>query len=148
MRGKEAKPLVSGYTWKGTAGVCPSIMGAFINIGTNELIYIPVPGLIGPDQFTYTITDGRGGSASAEIFVDVRADNYISGNMLPLMTIPGGFRVGFAGIPGRTYALQRAPAVTGPWATVATLTVGSTGVMYFDDTNAPPAIAFYRTVYP
>jgi hypothetical protein len=68
--------------------------------------------------------------------------------MFPLTSIPGGYQVTFAGIPGRTYSLQRAPAVNGPWTTIASVTVGPNGIGTFADTNSPPVSAFYRTTYP
>ena len=82
------------------------------------------------------------------MLAQVRSTNDISGNMFAPTTIAGGFHVSFAGIPGRTYTLQRAPSVSGPWTTLTTITVGPSGIASYDDTNAPPVSAFYRTVYP
>ena len=69
-------------------------------------------------------------------------------SMLPPVVIPAGFRVGFAGIPGRTYTLQRAESPSGPWATLSAVIVGPDGTGRFDDTNAPATSAYYRTMYP
>jgi hypothetical protein len=68
--------------------------------------------------------------------------------MLPPVYIPGAVQIRFAGIVGRTYSVQRAPAVTGPWTTIGTATVGPTGIASFNDDNPPPDSAFYRTAYP
>lgn len=43
-----------------------------------------------------------------------------------------------------TYRLERAPSVSGPWTTNATLTAQTTGPIEFHDTNAPSGQAFYR----
>jgi hypothetical protein len=39
--------------------------------GGGTIRYIPSPGYFGTDAFTYTITDGQGGSASATVTIDV-----------------------------------------------------------------------------
>jgi hypothetical protein len=121
--------------------------GTFVS-GTTDITYTPPNGYIGVDSSTYTVSDGRGGSASALINVQIRSANQLSGNLLPLTQIPGGFRVTFAGIPGYSYTLQRAESINGPWSNVTAVVVGSLGIGIYDDTNSPPPTAFYRTVYP
>jgi Concanavalin A-like lectin/glucanases superfamily/Bacterial Ig domain/Immunoglobulin domain len=125
-----------------------SANGGTVARGLTDVTYTPPPGFIGTDSFTYSVSDGRGGSGSALVIVQVRSANDPSGNLLPLTPIAGGFSVSFAGIPGRPYTLQRAEAVTGPWSNLASVIVGATGIGIFDDTNSPPPTAFYRTVYP
>ena len=117
-------------------------------LGQDQITYTPVAGYVGADSFSYTVSDAIGASASAYVFVQVRATNQISGNMLPLSAISGGYLVSFAGIPGRTYSVQRAPTVTGPWTTIATVTAGTDGIGAIQDTNSLPSTAFYRTTYP
>jgi len=89
-----------------------------------------------------------GGSGSALVLIEVRPNDQISGNMLPVTLVPGGYQVGFFGIPGRTYTLQRAETVTGPWTTLSSVVIGPDGLGIYYDTNSPPSTAFYRTVYP
>jgi hypothetical protein len=71
-----------------------------------------------------------------------------SSNMLPPGYTPGGLLVSFAGIVGRTYSVQRAPAVTGPWVSIGAANVGPTGIGSLQDTNPPLGSAFYRTAFP
>jgi len=125
-----------------------STNGGTVGLSGGQITYSPAPGFIGLDRFTYTVNDGHGGFGSADVNVQVRSGDGQSGNMLPLVTTAGGFQVSFAGIPGRTYTLQRGPAITGPWSTIASVTVDSEGIGTFADTNSPPSSAFYRTVYP
>jgi hypothetical protein len=125
-----------------------STNGGSVVLGPDQITYKPVSGSVGADRFSYSVSDAMGLSASAYVFVQVRATNQISGNMLPLSAISGGYLVSFAGIPGRTYSVQRATTVTGPWVTIATVTVGPDGIGSFQDTNPPEDAAFYRTTYP
>jgi hypothetical protein len=125
-----------------------STNGGTVLRGPTDVSYTPATDFIGSDSFTWTVTDGRGGFASALMLIQVRTTNEISGNMLPLVPVPGGFRVSFAGVPGLTYTLQRAEAVFGPWNTLTAVLVGANGIAVFDDTNSPPPTAYYRTVYP
>jgi hypothetical protein len=60
----------------------------------------------------------------------------------------GGYFIRGSGIAGFSYQVQRAANVTGPWASNATMTATSPGLIEFHDTNAPSGQAFYRTVQP
>jgi uncharacterized repeat protein (TIGR03803 family) len=60
-----------------------------------------------------------------------------------LTMTPEGPRLGFSGAPGRTYEVQRAPIVAGPWDAIATRVAPPNGVVQYTDLAPPPA-AFYR----
>jgi len=124
------------------------LSGGSVVRGATDITYTPPNNFIGSDSFSYSVSDGRGGSGSALVIVQVRSADDMSGNLLPLISITGGFSVSFAGIPGRTYTLQRAESVTGPWTNLISVLVGPNGLGTYDDTNSPPPIAFYRTVFP
>ena len=130
------------------ASVTDSTNGAVVAIAGTDVVYTPVTNFSGLDQFTYTVSDGRGGSATALINVEVYPGSVAGVNMVSIRTVPGGIEFTFAGIPGRTYGIERAPLVTGPWTNIGSAMAGPTGLNTFTDTNAPPGSAFYRTVYP
>jgi hypothetical protein len=67
---------------------------------------------------------------------------------LAIAISPGGVRLGFTGIPGQTYGLERAPLVTGPWGRVATLTASPDGSLVYVDTAPPEGTVFYRSCQP
>jgi hypothetical protein len=74
--------------------------------------------------------------------------NQFSANLLPPSMVPGGaITVNFVGTPAVTYTVQRAPALTGPWAAVGTVTVGQTGMGAYKDPSPPDGQTFYRTVH-
>ena len=125
-----------------------STNGGGLVLGAGAVTYRPPTNYIGADRFTYTVSDGLGGNASAFVLVSVKAGNLASANMLPPAPIPGGFQVGFMGLPGYPYTVQRATNVSGPWLILGTVTTDSTGLGSYTDTNAPPAGAYYRTTYP
>jgi hypothetical protein len=131
-----------------SAVVTPSAASGAVVLGASAVTYTPAADFVGADQFSFTLSDGKGGTASANVLMDVRPSDGPSANMLPLQPSGNGFLVRFAGIPGRTYTLQRATALSGPWSTVASVTAGDDGLASFTDPNPPPGTAFYRTVYP
>ena len=62
--------------------------------------------------------------------------------------VPAGVRLRFTGVPGHTYNIERALAVSGPWSIIATPTAPLNGVIDYLDVNLPVAGAFYRTSAP
>jgi hypothetical protein len=62
--------------------------------------------------------------------------------------IATGVRLRVTGLPGRSYNIERAPAVTGPWSTINTQTAPASGAFEYLDTNPPASAAFYRTSEP
>jgi hypothetical protein len=124
-----------------------STNGGAVTLGASNVTYTPLPGFSGIDRFTYTVSDGQSfGSAQVEILVV--NGTLPSENQVALIPTPNGVLIRFAGIPGRTYQVQRATAVVGPWSTVATLVAPLHGIIQYEDTNPPQPTAFYRTTVP
>jgi len=69
-------------------------------------------------------------------------------NLLPPSKTAHGYLVQFASTPGYSYRVQRATSLTGPWTDIATVVGPADAFIQFEDTNAPPGQAFYRTVTP
>jgi hypothetical protein len=51
--------------------VTPGSMGTTTNSGGGDITYRPNAGLAGADSFTYSISDGRGGAATATVHVTI-----------------------------------------------------------------------------
>ena len=131
-----------------TAVSATSANNGAVTLAAGVVTYSPPAAFTGLDQFSYTISDGRGGSATAQVVVLVVSGSLPGANQVSLTPVGSGYRLRFAGIPGRSYDVQRAPAVDGPWATLATLVAPLHGIIEYLDANPPPGAAFYRTVAP
>ena len=65
-----------------------------------------------------------------------------------LTVFPTQVQVPFTGTIGKTYTVERAPVVTGPFGSIGTATVTGGGTATFTDASPLSAGAFYRVVYP
>ncbi|HWL67502.1 MAG TPA: DUF2341 domain-containing protein [Geminicoccus sp.] len=57
------------------SGIAMPANGTVSIDGLDRLLYTPATGFTGTDQFTYTITDGQGGTATGRVTVQVQASN-------------------------------------------------------------------------
>jgi hypothetical protein len=109
-------------------------------VGDQTVRFSPLDTFLGTNWFDYSLSDGRGGTASGQVTVIV----------WPVTLAPGartaaGFRLRLSGSPGRAYQVERAPAVSGPWNVIAPdLILPSAGFSEVLDTNAPSNQGFYR----
>jgi len=117
------------------------------------LIYQPpaggAPGA--EDVVTYYLTDGLAGPVAGLVqivqFVPTDAG---PPNALAIEADPGPpaeVRVRFQGIAGRSYRVQVAAGVTGPWSDLGTVAAGPDGRAEFTDT-VTSGTSFYRLVEP
>ena len=132
-----------------TAVGSPQVSGASASVAGGFIFYSPAPtnGDI-DDSFTYTVTHTGGASGQGTINLTVPA---VSGVRAAIgnVTSDGAIHLQFDGIPGFSYAVQRAsPNPRGPWATLATITADLYGRFFYDDTAPPPGRAFYRAISP
>ena len=121
-----------------------------ITVSGGWAFYTPATGFTNADWFTYTIEDGRGGSAVATVTVAIKVDNDAGQNLIITDLGDGSFHISGDGMPGRTYRLQYTDTLTpADWQNLAggSVTADSTGVFEFTDT-AGSASRYYRSVYP
>jgi subtilisin-like proprotein convertase family protein len=127
-----------------------STNGGIVTLSTGGITYTPVANFIGTDAFTYTVNDGRGGTASAMVIVQVSSASALTPNITGMtFTAPGTFTMRFAGIPGFTYHIERTGSLSSPnWTDIASMTAPEDGQVVFTDSNAPSGSAYYRTAAP
>jgi hypothetical protein len=123
-----------------------STNGGTVVLNAGVVTYTPRAGFLGSDSFSYTISDGNGGTASASVLVQVDPSPFAA-HMLPPTIVNGGFQLNFSGYPGATYTLQRAESLAGPWTDLGSVTVDGGGNGTLLDSNPPQGNAFYRAVY-
>jgi hypothetical protein len=101
------------------------------------------------DSFTYSVSDGIGGSATGTINVNVAP---AVGSSLSINSISRSgttATINAFGIPGYTYVLQTATNISGPWWPISTNTASTNdGTLFFIDLNATNAQQYYRTAQP
>lgn len=145
-------PLADVATnWSSSSGYTVSLAGVTllttngVTLTTNNTSIFYQAKVTASDQISYTITDGHGGTAPGLINIVINT-NGVSGQTSGSISVSGGVAmVGFAGIPGYTYYVQRTPSLSPTvWSTIATNVAPSNGVFQFVDTNAPGASAFYQ----
>ena len=123
------------------------IAGATITANGASILYVPGAGFTSNnnDSFTYTVSDGFGGSATGNILVEV----YSPAGPAQL-TMPGNgvVNITFFGIPTRTYVVQTTTNLSAPWWPISTNTAGTNGIWLFTDPNATNAQQYYRAAQP
>ncbi|HOK79058.1 MAG TPA: cadherin-like domain-containing protein, partial [Verrucomicrobiota bacterium] len=119
----------------------PSAEGGTVVLENNTVTYTPRLDFLGTDSFTYSITDGRGGFATATVFVTVTAGGPIARR---IQVIDSAVVIHFAGVPGWSYTVERAMDINGPWALIGTAIAPSEGVFTFVDNDPPGPAAYYR----
>ena len=146
LGGKYAPTDVDGDTLV-IASVTQSANGGLVTFSGNNVQYTSAAGYTGLDSFTYTVSDGKGGTATGVVDVTVTAPAVAQS---PTISVgAGSTTVAFWGSPGLTYTIQRAADVSGPWTDLSTVVANPVGtpslgqIQYID--NAPlVGSAFYR----
>ena len=125
-----------------------------IELLTDSIRYTP-PALpfVGADHFQVTYTDAQGGTVTGSVTVTVTAAT--AGVQAAMAANPpkltwlagGGLSVGFHGIPGRLYQIQRSLDLAS-WQTLASTNADATGLISFTDKTPPQPTAYYRLALP
>lgn len=125
-----------------------STNGASVTLGGGQITYTPAGSFTGEDRFTYTLSDGRGGTALGTVTVTVTSTNAPSQNLSSVTPTANGKLVRFYGVPGQNYIVRSADAVDGPWSNLSPpIPAASNGLVEYEDTTQPvPPGRFYRTI--
>jgi hypothetical protein len=116
----------------------PSPQGAAISVGNTQILYTPVND--SDDEFPYTIRDAQGATATGRIAIRVVKPGGLANRV---SAAGSGVVIEFAGLPGKTYDILRAPRLSGPWTSVGQHTAPAGLLFNFQDIS-PFSPAFYR----
>ncbi|MCP5523945.1 MAG: cadherin-like domain-containing protein [Verrucomicrobiales bacterium] len=123
-----------------------SVQGATITVDATDILYTLDND--SRDSFPYTINDGRGGTATGTVTVEVVPAGGIAGTV----SVSGeAATLTFLGIPGFEYDIQRTTRLTSPitWTTLTAaspLSPSADGSFAFTDSPTPEGTAYYRSV--
>jgi autotransporter-associated beta strand protein len=125
------------------AGFSTSTNGITLMSGGGGLNYYnPTPV---NDQFTYTVSDGFGGTNSAVVNILI-STNPIYGQSASISTSGGTAMLTFAGIPGLSYSVARSTDLS-TWTVIWTTNAPAGGVFNYTDSSAPQPTAYYQLQY-
>ena len=125
-----------------------STNGGSVTLAGGNATYTPQPAFTGIDRFSYTISDGRGGEATANVEIFVSAGALPADNSMTVAVVGSEIRIRFAGVAGQAYQLQRNTSLNpDDWNTIDTRVAPLHGIVEFSD-NANLPGAFYRVAKP
>ena len=121
--------------------------GGTAQLISSAILYTPPAGYAGSDSFGIVVSDGV---LTTPGTVQVTVKQEASGNGAALLgaTATGpDVNLRFAGIPGKSYLVQRSQSLTPPvtWTTIATVAANSSGFVLYTDSN-PPSPSYWRTI--
>jgi hypothetical protein len=122
-----------------------------VSLAAGTITYTPATGFVGADQFTYTISDGYGGTATSTANVTVQLGYATSTfNYISQPDDNGNVNLRGYGIPGHSYDVQRSSDLV-TWTTISGadgVTAAADGIILYTD-NPGSETAFYRfAVHP
>jgi hypothetical protein len=124
--------------------VSPTGAGASVVLSGGWIYYTHAG--ITADVFTYTVSDGKGGTAIGTVNVTIGDPDAQSTEVLSISYDAGGAHISFDGIPGRIYIIQSKDLVGDPWVDRAPASGDALGRFTFTDPTGGPT-RFYRSVY-
>jgi hypothetical protein len=124
--------------------------GGTVTESAGIITYTPAANFSGLDSFTYTISDGWGGtSAPGFVLITVNdvAEPVPSQLVLDVDLVGGSVTGTFTGAPGATYILQRSTTLMNDWVDIDTEVAPLSGIVNVEDPAPPADRAFYRISY-
>ncbi|MDR3460548.1 MAG: Ig-like domain repeat protein [Verrucomicrobiae bacterium] len=124
--------------------VATSTNGVTVVITSGYVMYLNTN--LVADQFTYTVTDGNGGTNGAVITLALGSASGAAGQVNHITVTGGTASLSFAGIPGYLYHVQVSTNLL-DWNTIWTTNTPAGGVFDYTDGNPPQPSAYYRLMW-
>jgi len=122
-----------------------SSFGGTVGLLAEYITYIPPTNFTGLDTFSYTVTDGQGGSTTGTVTVRVWPPFTI---MSISRQVNGSLVIQFCGVQGSNYVMEASSDFTN-WSSLGNLSEGTVGVFQFEDTTTTGVnTRFYRVLLP
>jgi len=133
----------AGYPLSITAVSPTSTNGSTVSLSGGTITYAPVA--LGPDKFTYTLSDGHGGTATGTVAV-VTGTYGSGGQVSGIALTSGAVTLTFTAIPGYKYHVQVSTNLTS-WNDVLITNAPAGGVFQFNNNASPMPDAYYRLMW-
>jgi hypothetical protein len=127
----------------GLVGTSVSTNGVTLGESSNFLLY-QNPNNVN-DQFTYTVTDGFGGTNSGLVNIAI-SNSSVFGSTGPIIAASnkgGPTTITYSGIAGYSYSVDRTTNLQSGWTTIWTTNMPAGGTFQFTDNNPPQPAAYY-----
>lgn len=111
-----------------------SFWGNPVRLAGTNVVYSPLAGFVGSDEFAFAVSDGRGGRTTAFFEAFVLDEPALLPNKVSIGFMPAGLRLRYLGLPGQHCWLQRSDSVSpADWRNVKEFAVPTHGVWEFVD---------------
>lgn len=122
-----------------------SAQGGTVTLAGGLVTYTPPAGYVGPDQFTYTLSDSCG-TAQGTVSVTITAASPPPFDQVAIPLVSTCVNLDYSGDPTLVYVVQWESSLNGPWMDLSgTLTPDATGLISYSDCRSPlPSGGFYR----
>jgi fibronectin-binding autotransporter adhesin len=119
-----------------TNGIVPSVSGGWVSYTNTNGVN---------DQFSYTVTDGLGGTNTGTVYITVNSTPLFGQSQVAGVS-GGTATLQFAGIPTYSYSVLRSTNLI-DWSALWTTNAPTGGVFQFIDGTAPEPSAYYQLRY-
>lgn len=122
-----------------------SVAGGSVVINDDRIVYSPPQDFIGEDTFSFTVSDGIE-TATANVIIFVSEAPVPPFNTISITRIGGGMKLNFLGLSGKTYKIQKASKIIGPWSDISTKVASPVGLIEFTDNQVFDNQGYYRLI--
>lgn len=129
-----------------------TLRGGALYLDGPWIIYVPSPthGATAEDGFNYRMSDGISSPVTGSVVIRAAGASTSTASPLQIRVlggVPALLELRFQGIAGRSYRLQRADSLAGPWVNAGTANAGSNGVIRFTEPQGGGS-SFFRILEP